>query len=254
MPESPLPASRRPERAFLDANVIRGQLTNDVLLSVAYAGAFEPRWSQQVLDEMRRNRPPNLPEQAIDSRIATMNKAFPRAMTSGYDGLESSMQADPKDRHVLAAAVHSGSDVLVTDNVKDFNPPTSGVNAMRVERLSEFLSRKLDENPERVQAGLQAMVDRNWKKEPRSMPALLDQMADQQELRAFAQKLNAVVPADQRGTSELLTAGQRNSAQHAALDGVARPGTTQAPATAPEARKSSGGQGVEKAKDTDHGK
>ncbi|ADB31519.1 hypothetical protein Kfla_2445 [Kribbella flavida DSM 17836] len=215
----PLPPGR-PERAFLDANVIRGQLTNDILLSMAARDVFEPRWSQQVLDEMRRNRPPGVPGDRIDKRITAMNRYFPRAMTSGHEGLALRMQADDKDKHVLAGAVHSGSEVLVTDNVKDFHPPSTGPDKMRVEKLSRFLNRKLEENPGRVQSALQDLVRRN-QRDPRTMSALIDKMAGQPELRAFAQKLNSVVPPDQRGTAEVLTANQRRSAQSIALDGMA---------------------------------
>jgi hypothetical protein len=66
MTESNAPHAAATERAFLDANVIRGQLTNDILLSVAAQDVFEPRWSQDVIDEMRRNRPEGVSEQAID--------------------------------------------------------------------------------------------------------------------------------------------------------------------------------------------
>jgi hypothetical protein len=71
-----------PRKAFLDANVLRGQLTTDTLLSLAHARLFEPHWSEQVLDEVRRNRPDGVPEHSIDSRFAQMNKIFPAAMTS----------------------------------------------------------------------------------------------------------------------------------------------------------------------------
>jgi hypothetical protein len=215
---------------------------------------FEPRWTQNVIDEMRRNRPPGLSEAAIDKRIAMMNKAFPRAMTAPPpQDLQDRMRADPKDKHVLAGAVQSGSDVLVTDNLKDFDAPASGPDAMRVESLNQFLNRKLDEDPERVQAGLQSMIDRN-RREPRTMSALIDTMAEGQELRSFAQKLNAVVPPEQRGTSPVLTANQRGSAPYAAFEGVAEPGTPQAPTEAPEVRKAGGGQGVERSQDSEQGK
>lgn len=243
-----------PERAFLDANVIRGHQTTDVLLSLADHDVFEPRWTQHVIDEMRRNRPPRLSEASIDRRIQAMNVGFPDAMVDAPpQELQDQMQADPKDKHVLAGAVYSESQVLVTDNLKDFNPPSTGPNAMRVESLNRFLNRKLDEDPQRVQAGLQAMVDRN-RREPKTISALIDTMAEGQELRSFAQKLNTVVPEGQRGTSPVLTANQRGSARYTALEGVARPGTAQAPTTAPEARKSTGGQSAEKAKDTEQGK
>lgn len=244
MSDLPTPGVRGSERAFLDANVIRGQLTNDLLLTLAERDVFDPRWSPEVLDEMRRNRPPGVAEKNIDRRIAAMNEYFPRAMTTGYQPLMPEMQADAKDKHVLAAAVKSRSDVLVTDNVKDFNPPTAGVHAMRVERLSEFLSRKLEENPDRVRSALQGMVERN-KREPRTMPALIDKMASQHELRSFAQKLNSVVPPEQRGSHEVLTANQRTSrgerptAASVALDGVApaRGAVSGKPTANPEPRR-----------------
>jgi hypothetical protein len=220
MMESEAPRQARPERAFLDANVIRGQLTNDILLSLAEQDMFEPRWTAQVIDEMRRNRPAGVSEERIDQRIAAMNDYFPEAMTSGHEGLEPLMQADAKDRHVLAGAVHSGSAVLVTDNVKDFDPPASGPHAMKVERVAEFLSRKLEQEPGRVVGALDAMVRQN-RRHPRSMSALIDQMASQPELLKFADRLNEAVPPSDRGTSELLKSSELGSTRSAALEGVA---------------------------------
>lgn len=232
-----LPLNRsHPERAFLDANVIRGQLTNDLLLSLAARDVFDPRWTQRVLDEMRRNRPPGVPEAKIDQRIDAMNKYFPRGMTSVPDGLEPQMRADAKDQHVLAGAVHSRSDVLVTDNIKDFDPPGTGPHAMRVERLSEFFSRKLEEDPDRVRAAIEDLVSRN-RRDPRTMSALIDKIAGQPELRAFAQKLNAKVPADQRGTAEVLTASDRHSPNSAAFDGLPKVHGTTKPHLHPTAQQ-----------------
>ncbi|TDO47816.1 PIN domain-containing protein [Kribbella sp. VKM Ac-2527] len=147
-------------RAFLDANVLRGQLTTDVLLTLAHERLFSPRWSQEVLAEVKRNRPDGVSEAKIDARFDQMNKVFPAAMTSGYERLMPEMQADEKDKHVLAAAVHSKSTVLVTENTKDFDPPSSGSNAMKVERTSAFLNRLLTESPDRVTSAMNKMVDR----------------------------------------------------------------------------------------------
>ncbi|TCC23403.1 PIN domain-containing protein [Kribbella speibonae] len=235
-----------PERAFLDANVIRGQQTTDVLLSVALEGVYEPQWTQKVIDEMRRNRPPGLPEADIDRRIRAMNTAFPDAMVEEPPrDLQDQMQADPKDKHVLAGAVHCEAGVLVTDNLKDFHPPTSGPNHMRVENLNQFLIRKLEEEPTRMLVGLRTMVSRH-RREPKTMSALIDAMAEGQELRGFAVALNAVVPEGQRGSSPVLTVSQRGTAQYAAFKGVVEPGVPEAPATAPEARSTGGEHGVEK--------
>ena len=50
----------------------------------------------------------------IEKRISTMTTYFPDAMIDGYESLIPTMTCDPKDRHVLAAAVRGGAEVLVT--------------------------------------------------------------------------------------------------------------------------------------------
>jgi plasmid maintenance system killer protein len=82
-------------------------------MSLANRQVFEPRWTQQVIDEMRRNSPPGVFEANIDRRINMMNAAFPEAMTDAPpQELQDQMQADPKDKHMLAGAVRSEADCL----------------------------------------------------------------------------------------------------------------------------------------------
>jgi hypothetical protein len=54
---------------------------------------------------------------------ATMESFFPEAMVTGYAPLIAAMQNDIKDRHVVAAAVKAGAQVIITANLKDFTPP-----------------------------------------------------------------------------------------------------------------------------------
>jgi hypothetical protein len=238
-----------PERAFLDAMVVRGQLTTDVVLSIASEGVLRPRWSQRVLDEARANRPPGLSEAAIDHRFRAMTRAFPDAMVTGHEHLIPEMPADDKDRHVLAAALHSNSHVLVTENDKDFRPPGDGPGSIRVERTSHFLGRLLDENPREVTTALNAMVGRN-QREPRTMPELIDRMVNQQDLAEFARKLNATLPPQQQGTDPQLASGQERTASSVALDGLADArGAAQRPGTTPEVRQKASDQGVNRGPD-----
>jgi hypothetical protein len=55
------------------------------------------------------------------------------------------MTNDPKDRHVLAAAVESGAQTIVTANLRDF--PTSALTPHQIEALSPdaFLLRLLQQ-------------------------------------------------------------------------------------------------------------
>ena len=47
-------------------------------------------------------------------REGEIRKAFPDAWAEGYEPLIPVMENDPKDRHVLAAAVRTRSEVIVT--------------------------------------------------------------------------------------------------------------------------------------------
>ncbi len=139
-------------------------------------------------------------EEEINYRFREMNRAIPEGMVTGFEHRMPAMRVrDENDRHVLAAAVHGNCATLVTQNDRDFDPPTSGRNHISVERLSVFLTRKLDEEPRRTLAGLRSMVERNTRS-PRTMPELIDTMARQEALHAFARELSHRVPPDQRGS------------------------------------------------------
>lgn len=62
-----------------------------------------------------------------------MTEAFPEAMVTGYEHLEATVNSDPKDRHVLAAAVAAGADALVTVNLRDF--PTDEMDRLEIDVL-----------------------------------------------------------------------------------------------------------------------
>lgn len=49
-----------------------------------------------------------------------MCRSFPDATVAGYELLVDGMTNDPKDRHVLAAAVRANAEVVVTFNIRDF--------------------------------------------------------------------------------------------------------------------------------------
>ena len=61
-----------------------------------------------------------LAEDAVKYRIGEMRRTFPDAEVRGYENIVETMTCDPKDRHVLAAAVRSDAAVLVTFNIGDF--------------------------------------------------------------------------------------------------------------------------------------
>ena len=110
-------------RVCLDACVLANFGVTDLLLKLAERPRqYFPVWSEEILAEVRRTHVDRLgwPEHLADSFGSELKAHFPEAMTTGYEPLIGAMTNDPKDRHVLAAAVKAGAEVVLTFNLKDF--------------------------------------------------------------------------------------------------------------------------------------
>jgi hypothetical protein len=108
---------------MLDACVLAPMPVADTLLRLAEEPAFyTPKWSAHVFDELRRTLRSRFrySDEQVTRRLAAMESAFPGAMVSGYESLIPAMGNDPKDRHVLAAAVRCGAQCIVSDNARHF--------------------------------------------------------------------------------------------------------------------------------------
>ncbi len=127
---------------LVDADVLYPVYLRDVLLRFAYAGVFQVHWTDQIIHEMAANIKKKVPEShhdRVDRTVAQMHQAFPEARVTGHENLISSMTNHPKDRHVLAAAVQAGADVIVTSNVKDFSRSSCEPHNIDVQPPDDFL-------------------------------------------------------------------------------------------------------------------
>jgi len=115
--------------AFVDACVLASALKRNLILSLAEAELYRVRWSQRVIDETEQAIARMLVDRGVpDAKeragraCKTMTRAFDDAMVEQYEALQRGLLAlpDPGDAHVLAAAVKTRADVIVTDNLKDF--------------------------------------------------------------------------------------------------------------------------------------
>lgn len=124
------------------------------LLWLGDAGLLQPLWSDRILDEVQRNLPKvadSMTPQRAAHRVGLMRDAFGvEAMVEGFDTLIDTMECDPKDRHVLAAAVRGGADAIVTFNLKDFPEEAATPHGVDVIHPDAFLTRLLAENPPSV--------------------------------------------------------------------------------------------------------
>ena len=174
--------------AFLDACSLFSPTLTDTLLRIAEEGAFSPHWSQAVLDELRGAIVKSgVSDERVDRRIAQMSKAFPEAAVVGYGGLIDVMTCDPKDRHVLAAAVQSRCAVLITFNVRHF--PTASTEPFHLEAITPdaFLLDQLDLYPAMVHRALVGQVT-VARRPPTTLGQLLGRLA-RADVPAFAEEV-----------------------------------------------------------------
>ena len=95
------------------------------------------------------------PEQA-SRRIGMMREAFgTEALVNGFEDLIDHMNCDPKDRHVLAAAVVAGADTVVTFNLKDFPDGVAETHGIQIIHPDSFLLEMLGEHADTVIGALE---------------------------------------------------------------------------------------------------
>ncbi len=136
----------------IDACVLVPVLPRNLILSLAEAGLFRPRWNRTILDEMEaalrdhifKGRP-GAAAAAKDQR-QRIERAFPEAMCEAHDAVDLKGVAlpDPKDRHVLATAVKVCASVIVTENTRDFPQEALAPFDMEMKTADAFIADTLD--------------------------------------------------------------------------------------------------------------
>ncbi len=148
---------------LLDTCALFGPLLRDVLLEAAWEGMYRPHWSNEILAELERNlrRRKSWDDRRINHLGSELRNAFPEALVDVPSGFEQCLTCDPKDRHVLAAAIVGGCKVIVTQNTKDFPKSSTEPFGIRAVRPGVFL---LDlfhlDRPQMVDC-LRRIADRN---------------------------------------------------------------------------------------------
>lgn len=110
--------------ALLDACVLYPNMLRDLLLRLAVTDLYRAKWSADIHDEWMRslaaNRP-DIPPEHITRVRNLMDENVRDALVEDYASLVPGLTLpDPKDRHVLAAAIVGRADVIVTFNLREF--------------------------------------------------------------------------------------------------------------------------------------
>ena len=110
--------------ALFDACVFYPAPLRDFLVELATTGLFRAKWTNEIHEEWIQSLLANRNDLDADRLYRTrdqMNDAVLDCLVSGYQKLVPALDLpDPNDRHVLAAAILSRSDAIVTNNLKDF--------------------------------------------------------------------------------------------------------------------------------------
>ena len=125
-------------------------------MHVAVTDLYRAKWTDAIHDEWIRNvlkdRPDLRPEQLQRTR-ELMNAHARDCLVTGYETLIDAVTLpDPNDRHVLAAGIRAGVDVIVTFNLKHFPEASLKPYGIEAQHPDEFLMFQLDLAPNIVGA------------------------------------------------------------------------------------------------------
>ncbi|TAE80113.1 MAG: PIN domain-containing protein [Oscillatoriales cyanobacterium] len=174
----------------LDACVLFPMYLRDTLLSTADEDLYLPYWSQKILDEAIGNlvKGGKLSQKTAKNLENQIKLAFPEAMVEVPVALEQAMTNDPKDRHVLAAAVTAGADIIVTNNLKDFRENELAPWNIKAQSPDDFLSDLLEEYPDSIIELLQQQSQK-YKNPPKTFTELIDFLREKADTPKFASNI-----------------------------------------------------------------
>ncbi len=134
-----------------DACVLYPAPLRDLLMHLAVLDLYRAKWTDLIHDEWIKSLledRPDLDAKQLHRTRELMNSNVRDCLVTDFESLITALELpDENDRHVLAAAVRCGADVIVTFNLKDF--PAERLALYRIEALhpDEFLKYQLDLTP-----------------------------------------------------------------------------------------------------------
>ena len=145
-------------------------------MNLAITDLFRAKWTDEIHDEWIRNvliNRPDLTNDRLQRTKTLMNSHVRDCLVIGYqDLIPSLILPDMNDRHVLAAAIRAGADVIVTYNLKDFPVETLEHYGIEAQHPDEFINHLIDLAPPVVCAAVKRQR-MSLKNPPQSVEELL---------------------------------------------------------------------------------
>lgn len=178
----------KPYHVLVDACDFLPHVSTDLLLSLAEAGVLRISTSALILHEVERNlvRKLGLTPAKAAYRVTEMRKFLDEGMTEGFEARIPFMTNHPGDRHILAAAVESRANWIVTENIKHYPPDALSQHGITAIKLSDLLWSLYVDQPEIVKA---VMADRAKRLFNISIPLLLERFCKLAILKSFAERV-----------------------------------------------------------------
>jgi hypothetical protein len=181
--------------AFLDASVLYPALLRNVLMHFAVADLYRAHWSARVHEEWMRSvlrDRPDISRGQLERTRDLMDAHVSAALVEGYEHrIDAVTLPDADDRHVVAAALECGAQVIVTANLRDFPDAALAPIGLVAEHPDGFLSRVMEGDEDVALAAFYELCA-NRRKPPQSPREILDIM-QLQGLRATAERLAALM-------------------------------------------------------------
>jgi predicted nucleic acid-binding protein len=146
-------------RVIYDANILFSGFKRRVMLALARAEIFQARWSEDIHKEWMARLPERYPDKFPAEKVSKIRTLIdshvPDCLVSGYKSLIEGLQLpDPGDRHVLAAAIKAGAQVIVTCDTAHFPKECLAEFDIEAQHPDTFVMYQKEENSVAVLARL----------------------------------------------------------------------------------------------------
>jgi len=152
--------------AGLDADVLVPILSCDFLLTAFDLGLYEPVVSEAVLAEVERNLVadfPHLDPSRLKRRVGQMRSALEDNLVTGSE-VDVPDDVNPKDRHVIAAALAGEASIVVTNDKRLRSETNAAGLSLEAISADGFAARLWNNDPD----GINAVIDRLVSKRTRN--------------------------------------------------------------------------------------
>lgn len=164
--------------AVIDACVLYPASLRDFFMWQAAGSVYALRLTDEIHAEWMRNALqdyPDLTAAKLERTRDLMNRIQPGALVTGYEAITDTLTLpDPDDRHVLAAAIHTQADTIVTFNLKHFPAPALAPHGVKAISPDAFMLELAATEGRRQQiVAMARMARQNLKKPPRTVEEYL---------------------------------------------------------------------------------